>query len=153
MQITEASSPETGIVVLRKVLIRLGLILSLIALGFFLAWAGQGDTLLIDNKGLNHDGVEYPGLGIVQITIDGEKPVEIARLERIKKIWPGPPITSGLKLWGEGELERWWKRNLPWAKTGSGFFPYPDFWEGWNIINGFRYLFPPHPWRPKPESR
>ena len=85
IQITEASSAETGIVVLRKVLIRLVIILSLIALGFFLAWAGQGHTLLIVNKGLNHDGVDYPGLGIVEITIDGEKPVEIARLERIKK--------------------------------------------------------------------
>lgn len=71
-------------VILRRTAVRILLAVLTVGLGFGLAHAGRGHTLLVDNKSLTLEGREVPALGMVQVSLNGGKPVEVARLERIK---------------------------------------------------------------------
>lgn len=85
---------------LKRILFRLAALGLLVGLSSFLVWSGRGQTLLVDNKTIQIQGQELPALGLVQVSVNGKPPVEVARLERVKIEAMGTTLTLRAEIVG-----------------------------------------------------
>jgi len=97
----------------RKLFIRAAAIVLIILFGVLMAFIGRQHTILLDNKNIEINGTELKALSLVEIQVDDEPSMELAKRDRDLVLVQGQRhtviVTYADENWNEFVLEKKFK--------------------------------------------